>query len=278
MTVLSAIDFEAPGSDQQFVESLQATGFGVLKNHPLDKPLIRSIYAHWAEFFASGDAAAYAVDRENQDGFFSMADAESAKGQTHQDLKEYFHFYPWGRCPSELRDELMQYYESAHVFAATLLSWIERYSPGSIAESYSEPLSNMIKGSEVTLLRILHYPPISGPVSATRAAPHEDINLITILPMSSADGLEVLGGNEQWIPVPADFDHVVINIGDMLQEATAGHFPSTTHRVVNPVGSDMSAARMSLPLFLHPRPDVVLSERYTAKSYLDERLRELGVA
>jgi|TARA_B110000263_G_scaffold230842_1_gene225663 isopenicillin N synthase-like dioxygenase len=278
MTVLSAIDFEAPGSDQQFVESLHATGFGVLKNHPLDKPLIRSIYAHWTEFFASGDAAGYAVDRENQDGFFSMADAESAKGQTHQDLKEYFHFYPWGRCPPELRDELIQYYESAHVFAATLLSWIEQYSPGSIAESYSEPLSNMIKDSEVTLLRILHYPPISGPVSATRAAPHEDINLITILPMSSADGLEVLGGNDQWIPVPADFDHVVVNIGDMLQEATAGHFPSTTHRVVNPVGSDMSVSRMSLPLFLHPRPDVVLSERYTAKSYLDERLRELGVA
>lgn len=278
MTVLSAIDFETPGSDQQFVESLHSTGFGVLKNHPLDKPLIRSIYAHWAEFFASDDAAAYAVDRENQDGFFSMANAESAKGQTRQDLKEYFHFYPWGRCPPELRDELMQYYESANVFAATLLSWIEQYSPKSIAESYSEPLSHMIEGSEVTLLRILHYPPISGPVSATRAAPHEDINLITILPMSSADGLEVVDGNDQWIPVRADFDHVVINIGDMLQEATAGHFPSTTHRVVNPEGADMSVSRMSLPLFLHPRPDVVLSTLYTAKSYLDERLQELGVA
>ena len=134
----------------------------------------------------------------------------------------------------------------------------------------------MINGSEVTLLRILHYPPIGGPVSAMRAAPHEDINLITILPMSSADGLEVLSGG-QWIPVPADFDHVVVNIGDMLQEASAGHFPSTTHRVVNPAGADMGVSRMSLPLFLHPRPDVVLSKRYTAKSYLDERLRELGV-
>ncbi|MGL5176730.1 MAG: isopenicillin N synthase family oxygenase, partial [Aeromonas veronii] len=30
-------------------------------------------------------------------------------------------------------------------------------------------------------------------------------------------------------------------------------------------------------LFLHPRPDVVLSERHTAHSYLMERLRELGV-
>ena len=35
---------------------------------------------------------------------------------------------------------------------------------------------------------------------------------------------------------------------------------------------------MSLPLFLHPRPEVVLSERYTADAYLQERLEELGVA
>jgi hypothetical protein len=30
-----------------------------------------------------------------------------------------------------------------------------------------------------------------------------------------------------------------------------------------------------LPLFLHPRPEVVLSKRHTAGSYLTERLREL---
>jgi hypothetical protein len=35
---------------------------------------------------------------------------------------------------------------------------------------------------------------------------------------------------------------------------------------------------MSMPLFLHPRPEVVLSSRYTAGSYLGQRLQELGVA
>ena len=34
---------------------------------------------------------------------------------------------------------------------------------------------------------------------------------------------------------------------------------------------------MSLPLFLHPRPEVRLSSRYSAASYLNERLGELGV-
>lgn len=36
-------------------------------------------------------------------------------------------------------------------------------------------------------------------------------------------------------------------------------------------------SRMSMPLFLHPRPDVQLSRRYTAGDYLHERLLELGV-
>jgi hypothetical protein len=46
---------------------------------------------------------------------------------------------------------------------------------------------------------------------------------------------------------------------------------------VNPEGADKTKARISLPLFLHPKPDVVLSDRHTANSYLMERLRELGV-
>jgi isopenicillin N synthase-like dioxygenase len=137
----------------------------------------------------------------------------------------------------------------------------------------------MIKNSEQTLLRVLHYPPLDGSEEpdAIRAAAHEDINLLTILPAANEPGLQVKGKDGNWIDVPCDFGNLIVNIGDMLQEASGGYFPSTTHRVINPEGSDQTRARISLPLFLHPRPDVVLSERYTADSYLTERLRELGV-
>jgi hypothetical protein len=32
-----------------------------------------------------------------------------------------------------------------------------------------------------------------------------------------------------------------------------------------------------MPLFLHPRDDVQLSDGYTAREYLDERLAEIGL-
>jgi len=276
---LAAIDFNAPGSDAEFVESLRTTGFGVLRNHPIPQSLVDTIYREWAAFFASDEKHAWRYHRDTQDGYYGRAEAETAKNHARQDIKEYFHYYPWGQCPEALRPNLDRYYREAHELAATLLSWVEAHSPEEVAAGYSEPLSSMIEGSEQTLLRILHYPPLRSDEEegAVRAAAHEDINLLTILPAASVTGLQVLGADGEWIDVPCDFENVIINIGDMLQEASNGYFPSTKHRVINPEGEARDVGRMSLPLFLHPRPEVVLSKRHTAESYLNERLKELGV-
>ena len=77
-------------------------------------------------------------------------------------------------------------------------------------------------------------------------------------------------------PIPCEHGNLVINTGDMLQEASAGYFPSTVHRVLNPTGDAAQRARMSCPMFIHPRDEVILSERHTRASYLHERLVELG--
>ena len=81
-----------------------------------------------------------------------------------------------------------------------------------------------------------------------------------------------------WTSVPDGLNRYNdAKVRHMLQEASGGFFPSTSHRVINPEGADKTKSRISLPLFLHPNPEVVLSEKYTADSYLMERLRELGV-
>jgi isopenicillin N synthase-like dioxygenase len=82
-----------------------------------------------------------------------------------------------------------------------------------------------------------------------------------------------------------------VNSGDMLKEMTAGFYPSTTHRVINPAGDDTTThrvinpagddtfanvSRISIPFFLTPRPEVILSDRYTSASYLEERLSLLN--
>jgi isopenicillin N synthase-like dioxygenase len=58
----------------------------------------------------------------------------------------------------------------------------------------------------------------------------------------------------------------------MLREASAGYYPSTTHQVVNPDTDFENVSRLSIPYFLTPKLDIRLSARYTAGSYLAERL------
>ena len=235
------------------------------------------MYQDWQEFFNSEEKKDYLFTPDIQDGFFPTESAETAKGHAARDIKEYFHYYPWGKCPPELWDNTNSYYESTVALASELLGWIEKYSPVAVSRLYREPLSGVMHGSQHSLLRILHYPPLTGEEAenAMRAAAHEDINLLTILPAANAPGLQVLTTENNWIDVPSEFNTLIVNTGDMLKELSQGYFPSTTHRVLNPDVTGSGKSRISLPLFLHPRNEVVLSDRYTAGSYMQERLKEL---
>lgn len=273
---LPQIAYEAPGFDASFMASLHEYGFAAVINHPLDGARISRIYSEWRAFFASGDGPVFEMDPVRQDGYFSLRHAEHAKGFEERDHKEYFQFYPWGRCPDSLRADLAAHFDDAVALGAQLLACIARSLPQAVTSRFSEPLRDMIQGSEQTMLRVLHYPPVPTAPLVMRAAPHEDINLLTLLPAADGPGLELQLGSGEWIAVPHTPGQIIVNIGDMLQEATQGYLPSTTHRVADTAAAS-SVSRMSLPLFLHPRPDVVLSPRYTARQYLMQRLDELGV-
>ena len=277
---IDVVDMRADNAPKEFVDNLRRTGFGVLSHHPIPAESVKNIYEEWLTFFNGQDKEKFLFDEANHDGFFPSRKAEAAKGSMIRDLKEYYHFYKWGRCPDKLKVITEEYFAKATELSETLLSWVQEHSPEAISKKLSEPLSNMTKGSKQNLLRVLHYPPLSGeePKGAIRASAHEDINLLTLLPAANAPGLQLKRKDGSWYDVPCDFGHLIVNIGDMLQEATDGYFPSTTHRVINPEGGAVNTSRVSLPLFLHPRADVVLSEKYTAGAYLKERLDELKEA
>ena len=274
---LPIVDYAHPNAAQDFCRNLHETGFGVLENHPLDQTLVEGIYAEWLGFFNSNAKHNYAQDPVKLDGYFSPAVSETAKDHTQRDLKEFFHIFPWGRYPAEVSDAAKRYSNAGSQLAQQLLQWVQDCSPPEVKARYSMPLPDMIHGCEQTLLRVLHYPPLSGQENpgALRAAAHSDINLLTILPAATEPGLQVIGKNGQWIDAPSDFGLLIVNIGDMLQEASGFYYPSTVHRVLNPAGAGAKKSRISMPLFLHPNREIVLSERYTVQSYFDERMQEL---
>ena len=68
--MLSVVDYTAENAAQEFVKSLHETGFGVLKNHPIQKELLESIYENWAGFFASENKDDFHFNVETQEVFF----------------------------------------------------------------------------------------------------------------------------------------------------------------------------------------------------------------
>ena len=276
--MLKTIDLNQAGAAKQFVHSLRQTGFAVLDHTGVDWALVERVQHAWLHFFIAEDKSAHLFDDKNHVGYVPMSQSETAKGYSLKDLKEFYHYFPWGPCPEHLKTITHALYESLYALSVQLLSWVEQYTPDDICAKLSMPMAKMIENSDHSLLRLIHYPPIPGcfPAGAVRAAAHEDINLITILPAASAAGLQVLGANGQWYDAPTQPGQIIVNTGDMLDECTNGYFVATTHRVVNPSKED-NGSRLSFPLFLHPRDDVVLSKRHTAGSYRAERFRELGL-
>ncbi|MEC8730077.1 MAG: 2OG-Fe(II) oxygenase family protein, partial [Actinomycetota bacterium] len=223
-------------------------------------------------------ADAYTVGPDNQEGYFPPKIAETAKGRTVRDLKEFFHVYPWSnKYPSEVSDDAMRYRDIATDVASTLLGWVDANIPSEVAEKLSRPVADMLTGNSRTLLRILRYPPLESdaPEGAVRAAAHEDINLLTVLPASNETGLELLGADGKWYEVPCDPGSIAVNCGEMLDRATEGYLPATTHRVVNPIGEAAHRSRMSMPLFLAAADDVIITDGRTAEELLAERIAEL---
>ena len=274
---IETVDYTASDAGDRLARSLRETGFAVLANHPIRADRIDEAYALWGGFFASDSKLNYLRDYEKQDGYFPFK-SEHAKDAQKKDLKEFYHVYPWGRVPEDLEAFTRQLYADLTAIGIELLSWLDQQMPDEISASLSMPLQEMMQASQQSLLRILHYPPVSAEedAAAIRAAAHEDINLITLLLAGSQPGLQARDKRGQGHAVPCDPGMITINNGDMLSLATNGYFPSTTHRVINP-DDKLNLSRYSMPMFLHPHPDVKLRQDFTAEAFLQERLKEIGL-
>lgn len=289
---------------QQLGKAYEEVGFVAVKNHGISPELVSKIYQYVHNFFALplDHKLNYEIPGlAGQRGYTSFG-REHAKGSEAPDLKEFFQFgqivdngdpikeeYPDNVKVGEIagfNDTLERAYKGFEKSGKALLQAIALYLK--LDENFFDP--HIHNGNSI--LRCIHYPPITKePKSAIRAEQHEDINLITLLVGASADGLQILTKQNEWVGVTSLPDQIVVNVGDMLQRLTNNKLRSTTHRVVNPAREHWHTSRFSMPFFLHPRSEMSLAclescidethlKAYpdaSAGEYLDERLREIGL-
>ena len=277
-------------------------GFVTIKNHGFSDAMQDQLYEEVAAFFALDTETKKKYELEKlagQRGYTSFG-REHAKGIAAADLKEFWQVgqpAPAYNGPEyhdnisvserpELAPTFVNAYQQLERIGMELLSAIASYLE--LDTDYFEP---WVKGGN-SIIRAIHYPPITtDPGDSVRAGQHEDINLITLLMGASAEGLEVLNKQNEWIGITAIPGSLVVNVGDMLQRLTNGVMKSTTHRVVNPPKEKWGTSRYSIPFFLHPVGKMPLNalegcitkerpkafDDITAGDYLEERLVEIGL-
>jgi len=277
-------------------------GFITVRNHGFGEEVQDELYHKASEFFGLEKSikAAYEIDGlAGQRGYTSFG-KEHAKGNEAADLKEFWQVgqpnpayegpeYHNNVSVAELPEFAPSFklaYQQLEGIGRELLKAIAVYLELDI--NYFE---SWVQGGN-SILRAIHYPPITiDPGNSVRAGQHEDINLITLLMGASAEGLQVLNKNNEWIGITAIPGSLVVNVGDMLQRLTNGVMKSTTHRVVNPQREKWGTSRYSIPFFLHPVGKMPLNalsncisderpkafEDITAGNYLEQRLIEIGL-
>lgn len=290
---------------QRFVktvgEGLADTGFFAVRNHGVTDALMKTAYDVAREFFhmpADVKSRYHDAAKKGQRGYTGLG-KEHARDAKAADLKEFWQLGRPGWAHPQYGDNppvnevpafiptLTELYTKLDELGQILLRAAALY-----IEEPIERFAELATASD-TIVRVLYYPPVGPdvPPGAVRSAAHEDINFITLLSGATSEGLELLRRDGTWMPVHTGFDTIVVDAGDMLQNITNGLYKSTTHRVVNP--GDSTSERFSMPCFVHARSEVDLSPlpscvartggeakypRLTAGEYLDQRLREIGLA
>lgn len=279
-------------------DGLRDYGFVILTDHNVDSSLLADAYALSEQVFALSSAIKTSY-RGGLRGYTPFG-TEHAKGNHLPDLKEFWQvghdvdalapidpLFPPNVWPNQVEHFETTFRSLFQALNETGIVVLRALAPSlGLDASYFDALVE--RGT--SLLRVLHYPPIPGDAdpNCVRAAPHEDINFITILVAAKGAGLELLDRDGTWLRVETSPRNLIVDSGDMLARLTNGVIPATTHRVVNPLGPNVS--RYSMPFFMHPSVETSLEclpsclgtgakfPPITAGAFLSERLREIGLA
>ena len=295
---LSLVERDLAAAAAAFGDAFTRTGFAVVADHGIDGALIDRALAATKAFFALPEAvkAAYAVPGGGGQRGLTPFGVETAKGQRHPDLKEFWHTgrdLPEGHrftaaMPATIWPLEVPDFEASvrALYAALDHAGVRLLRAIAVHLGLAAKFFDAAVHEGNSILRLLHYPPVAADAAAIRAGAHEDINVITLLLGAEEAGLQLLDRHGRWLDIDTPPGALVCNIGDMLQRLSGGRLPSTSHRVTNPALQRRGLARYSTPFFLHFRPDFLIEAMpggpltappITADAYLRQRLREINL-
>lgn len=281
-----------PAFMNKLEQAVAEVGFFALTGTGVDPAILDDAYDQMVRFF--NEDFEKKMDLKTKDGQRGYLPGESAKGEVRIDFKEFYHIGRedgnkgwaeniWPHSPCQFKPCMQQLYQAldkCKLAIGDMFNDLCHLEPGTI---------NEMIGPGDCLMRAIHYPK-NPPPDAIWAGAHTDIDFFTILPRSTARGLQVQDQEGHWVDVIVPDGAFIINCGDMIENLSNGYFRSCTHRVVD---SGEGSERYSVVFFVHPRSEDRLDplpffiektggvQKYanvTRLELLTERLIDLGIA
>ena len=253
--------------------AMQEIGFAILEGHGLDPQLFVDAAGWVEEFYTSvplDEKLRFRAARFGSvsEGYFPIQETSAIHpdlvegwvfGRRAFDLDGDPAFDPWILWPRPDFEPRFRRLVAAELplfrpIFASILTYL-----GCDPQLYDDRLERAKLG-----LRLNYYPPLPDGDDrangrAGRLLGHEDVDLFTLLPAPTIEGLQVLNRAGKWVRLHAPPGTIVLNTGDYLQRLSNDILPSTTHRVSRPRDPALArAARVSFPLAAYlPEHDVL---------------------
>mmetsp|Transcript_1668 Transcript_1668/g.2381 ORF Transcript_1668/g.2381 Transcript_1668/m.2381 type:complete len:312 (-) Transcript_1668:134-1069(-) len=252
------------GVAEQIGKACEEIGFFMIKGHGIPLDLLRQVQSTSQSFFQlpletkQQTMAPFGLGymAEGKENVAATLKEESKVQDSKESLNLTLPVRPdvWpneGNAPN-LSTNCQSYYEQVQQLASHLMRLF------ALALNLEETFFDKKVDNPYTTLRLLHYPPQQKfDATATRNAEHTDYGTLTILWSPDSRGLQAQSRQNEWIDVIAPVDHFIINIGDLMMNWTNDKWISTLHRVI-PHKDTMGRARMSIPFFHNPNPNVMI--------------------
>ena len=260
-------------------ETLERVGFFIITNHGVPQPLIDRTFAEAKRFHAQPmDAKRAVLMNAANNGYmaagrYNVSTSRASEADAKPDLNEAF-FIKRERSPDDplvrqgrrfagpnewpanlpgFKETLLEYTDAVDAMARRLIPAL------AISLDLPEDTFDAAFAESQFSFRLSHYPAVSAREAGQYGiAPHTDANFLTFLAQSGVAGLQArVGqseGEDQWLDAPYVPGSFVVNSGDMLHRWTNGHYKSTPHRALPPIGQD----RYAIPYFFGPHLDTLI--------------------
>lgn len=256
---------------QDLLSTFGTIGFVYLKNHGIPEEVKERAFEASRQFFQRERCYKDSYQRFLRSGYNGYtAPGEENTGLANSirapiDNKECFDVLAEQQCsglPSELCSAAPQLSKRCCLLVERLLAALD--TALSAKRRLITAHSGLSSGASLSTLRLLYYPPVCPNLAdqtkqITRCAPHTDYGSLTLLFQDQHPGLQVLSPSGTWMKIKPLPDHLLINIGDMMEVWTGGRLKATYHRVTADHTDGLHHSRLSMAFFVHPDQDIVVS-------------------